>query len=135
MAALTVQEETAVIPPQTLPGRCPLWLQEDFEDTIKKNYPLGRQLLTDFSVQTRKLLEDAQPALNLPDFTTLRRIGHMLQGSSAALSSNLLAQCASAMDTAARKGNIAETKKNYETFRNKFSDFERITETWKKTHE
>jgi len=112
-----------------------LWNQQDFEDTIGGDAKLGCQLLADYISQTEKLLNDTGLSIADRDFLFLRRMGHTLQGSSAAISAQLLAQDAMLMDTAAKASNIIDVQTNYENFSKHFKQFKLTVEEWQAAHE
>jgi CheY-like chemotaxis protein/HPt (histidine-containing phosphotransfer) domain-containing protein len=108
-----------------------LWSEKDFTDTIGGNIKLGCQLLNDFVSQADSLLRKAEKALSDRDFQALRQTGHTLQGSSAAISIQLLAGIAYRMDAAAKDENLEETERCYNEFKKQYIQFKYLVGQWR----
>ncbi|HAH60898.1 MAG TPA: hybrid sensor histidine kinase/response regulator [Treponema sp.] len=108
------------------------WDQKDFEDTVSGNTVLGCQLIDDYRSQTAALVYHAEQAVRCRDFEELRRIGHTLRGSSAAISANALAKYGALINGQARQSDIENIKKSLTAFKDEFVFFELSSDKWKK---
>jgi CheY-like chemotaxis protein len=108
------------------------WDQKDFEDTISNNIALGCQLIDDYKNQTAAAIYHTEEAIKCRSFDELRRIGHMLKGSSAAISANSLAKYGTLINEQARQSDIESIKKSFSAFKDEFTFFELSSDKWKK---
>jgi HPt (histidine-containing phosphotransfer) domain-containing protein len=111
------------------------WDQKDFESTISGDMVLGTQLIDDYRSQTSTLMYHTEQAIRCRDYQELRRIGHTLKGSSAAISANSLAKYGGLINSAAKQADIESIRKSYGAFKEAFAIFELSSEKWKKQHE
>ena len=127
-------KEIAVIDSLTAPIS-ESWDQKDFESTISGDMVLGTQLIDDYRSQTSTLMYHTEQAIRCRDYQELRRIGHTLKGSSAAISANSLAKYGGLINSAAKQADIESIRKSYGAFKEAFAIFELSSEKWKKQHE
>ena len=108
------------------------WDQKDFEDTIGNDVMLGCELLDDYRSQTAGLIYHAEQAVKSGDFNELRRIGHTLKGSSAAISANSLAKFGGLINKYAKGSDLERVQKSFMAFKDEFTFFELSSDKWKK---
>jgi CheY-like chemotaxis protein len=108
------------------------WDQKDFEDTISNDVMLGCQLIDDYRSQTAGLLCHTEQAIKSCDFNELRRIGHTLKGSSAAISANSLAKFGGLINKYAKGSDKEGVQKSFMAFKDEFTFFELSSDKWKK---
>ena len=109
-----------------------IWDSQDFEDTIGHDKDLGTQILFDYILQTRQLIQKSETFIKNQDFSELRRLGHTLKGSSAAISANTLASLAEKINLLAKQQNIQEIQNFINKFSEEFDIFIHATDKWKK---
>lgn len=109
-----------------------IWDAQDFEDTIGHDKDLGTQILFDYVLQTKQLIENSEKLIQNKDFTELRRTGHTLKGSSAAISAKSLASIAEKINLAAKQEDIENLKLYINNFNKEFDLFILATDKWKK---
>lgn len=109
-----------------------IWDAQDFEDTIGHDKDLGTQILFDYVLQTKQLIENSEKLIQNKDFTELRRTGHTLKGSSAAISAKSLASIAEKINLAAKEEDIENLKLYINNFNKEFDLFILATDKWKK---
>jgi CheY-like chemotaxis protein len=124
-------KEIAILDSRTAPIN-ESWDQKDFEDTISGDFTLGCQLIDDYRNQTAALIYHTEQAVRCRDFDELRRIGHTLKGSSAAISANSLARYAAVINEQAKQADIENIKKSLAAFKDEFTFFELSSDKWKK---
>ena len=83
-------------------------------------------------MQTRQLIQKSETFIKNQDFTELRRLGHTLKGSSAAISANTLASIAEKINLLAKQQNTPEIQKYINKFSEEFDIFIQATDKWKK---
>lgn len=109
-----------------------LWDSADFEDTIGGDTELGRQLLFDYTDQTKEMIQKAKEAADGEDFAELRNIGHTLKGSSAAISAHRLADAGAKISAAARNSDAAAARTGIAEFGEQFERFLLAAEKWRR---
>lgn len=109
-----------------------IWDAQDFEDTIGHDKDLGTQILFDYVLQTKQLIENSEKLIQNKDFTELRRTGHTLKGSSAAISAKSLASIAEKINLSAKQQDIENLQIYIDKFNKEFDLFILATDKWKK---
>lgn len=108
-----------------------LWDAEDFEDTIGRDWDLGRQILLDFIDQTTALIKDAKKYIETENFEQLDLIAHTLKGSSAAISANKLFKIGENLNKSVKAQNLDEIKIDLDYFEKLFEIFILSTGKWR----
>lgn len=111
----------------------PCWDKADFMDTVSGDTMLAVQLLAEFCTQTSALLAKAEHMLAYKDFTELRKIGHLLKGSSASVSAKALSEYSERMDVAAKAADYSQVETNLVVLTEEFAKFQKDTESWQKS--
>ncbi|MBQ9495803.1 MAG: response regulator [Treponema sp.] len=106
------------------------WNQNDFEDSISGNTQFGCELIDDYSRQLSQSLSQIKTALERKDFEELRRIGHKIKGSSAAISAYSLAKCGERINKQAKKSDIMGVQASFNALKDEFAIFEISAHTW-----
>lgn len=128
----SIEVEIANLDTKLIKIQTSIWDSQDFEDTIGHDKDLGTQILFDYILQTRQLIQKSETFIKNQDFTELRRLGHTLKGSSAAISANTLASIAEKINLLAKQQNISEIQKYINKFSEEFDIFIQATDKWKK---
>ena len=128
----SIEIEIANLDTKLIKIQSSIWDSQDFEDTIGHDKDLGTQILFDYILQTRQLIQKSETFIKNQDFTELRRLGHTLKGSSAAISANTLASIAEKINLLAKQQNIPEIQKYINKFSEEFDIFIHATDKWKK---
>lgn len=128
----SIEVEIANLDTKLIKIQTSIWDSQDFEDTIGHDKDLGTQILFDYILQTRQLIQKSETFIKNQDFTELRRLGHTLKGSSAAISANTLASIAEKINLLAKQQNIPEIQKYINKFSEEFDIFIQATDKWKK---
>lgn len=128
----SIEVEIANLDTKLIKIQTSIWDSQDFEDTIGHDKDLGTQILFDYILQTRQLIQKSETFIENQDFTELRRLGHTLKGSSAAISSNTLASIAEKINLLAKQQNTPEIQKYINKFSEEFDIFIQATDKWKK---
>lgn len=128
----SIEVEIANLDTKLIKIQTSIWDSQDFEDTIGHDKDLGTQILFDYILQTRQLIQKSETFIKKQDFTELRRLGHTLKGSSAAISANTLASIAEKINLLAKQQNILEIQKYINKFSEEFDIFIQATDKWKK---
>ena len=128
----SIEVEIANLDTKLIKIQTAIWDSQDFEDTIGHDKDLGTQILFDYILQTRQLIQKSETFIKNQDFTELRRLGHTLKGSSAAISANTLASIAEKINLLAKQQNIPEIQKYINKFSEEFDIFIQATDKWKK---
>lgn len=128
----SIEVEIANLDTKLIKIQTSIWDSQDFEDTIGHDKDLGTQILFDYILQTRQLIQKSETFIKNQDFTELRRLGHTLKGSSAAISANTLASIAEKINLLAKQQNIPEIQKYINKFSEEFDIFIHATDKWKK---
>ena len=106
------------------------WNQKDFEDTIGGDRTLGRELIAEYRKQLAALLHDAEKAVAEKNFDELRRIGHTIKGSSAAISANALANRGARIDEDAKRHDIENVQNDFSALKDELTVFEINSDIW-----
>ncbi|MBP3562245.1 MAG: response regulator [Treponema sp.] len=128
----SIEVEIANLDTKLIKIQTSIWDSQDFEDTIGHDKDLGTQILFDYILQTRQLIQKSETFIKNQDFTELRRLGHTLKGSSAAISANTLASIAEKINLLAKQQNTPEIQKYINKFSEEFDIFIQATDKWKK---
>lgn len=128
----SIEVEIANLDTKLIKIQTSIWDSQDFEDTIGHDKDLGTQILFDYILQTRQLIQKSETFIKNQDFTELRRLGHTLKGSSAAISANTLASIAEKINLLAKQQNTPEIQKHINKFSEEFDIFIQATDKWKK---
>lgn len=128
----SIEVEIANLDTKLIKIQTSIWDSQDFEDTIGHDKDLGTQILFDYILQTRQLIQKSEIFIKNQDFTELRRLGHTLKGSSAAISANTLASIAEKINLLAKQQNTPEIQKHINKFSEEFDIFIQATDKWKK---
>ena len=128
----SIEIEIANLDTKLIKIQSSIWDSQDFEDTIGHDKDLGTQILFDYILQTRQLIQKSETFIKNQDFTELRRLGHTLKGSSAAISANTLASIAEKINLLAKQQNTPEIQKHINKFSEEFDIFIHATDKWKK---
>ncbi len=128
----SIEVEIANLDTKLIKIQTSIWDSQDFEDTIGHDKDLGTQILFDYILQTRQLIQKSETFIKNQDFTELRRLGHTLKGSSAAISANTLASTAEKINLLAKQQNTPEIQKYINKFSEEFDIFIQATDKWKK---
>ena len=128
----SIEVEIANLDTKLIKIQTSIWDSQDFEDTIGHDKDLGTQILFDYILQTRQLIQKSETFIKNQDFTELRRLGHTLKGSSAAISANTLASIAEKINLLAKQQNTPEIQKHINKFSEEFDIFIHATDKWKK---
>lgn len=128
----SIEVEIANLDTKLIKIQTSIWDSQDFEDTIDHDKDLGTQILFDYILQTRQLIQKSETFIKNQDFTELRRLGHTLKGSSAAISANTLASIAEKINLLAKQQNTPEIQKYINKFSEEFDIFIQATDKWKK---
>lgn len=128
----SIEIEIANLDTKLIKIQSSIWDSQDFEDTIGHDKDLGTQILFDYILQTRQLIQKSETFIKNQDFTELRRLGHTLKGSSAAISANTLASIAEKINLLAKQQNTPEIQKHINKFSEEFDIFIQATDKWKK---
>jgi CheY-like chemotaxis protein len=112
-----------------------IWNLSDFEDTISGDHHLGCELLDAYRKQASVFIHDTGQAIKNNDFQKLRQLGHLLEGSSGAVSAVLLAHNAEELNKKAKEADIEGIQKVYTEFCDNFSVFELMSDKWKRNNE
>lgn len=128
----SIEVEIANLDTKLIKIQTSIWDSQDFEDTIGHDKDLGTQILFDYILQTRQLIQKSETFIKNQDFIELRRLGHTLKGSSAAISANTLASIAEKINLLAKQQNIPEIQKYINKFSEEFDIFIHATDKWKK---
>lgn len=128
----SIEVEIANLDTKLIKIQTSIWDSQDFEDTIGHDKDLGTQILFDYILQTRQLIQKSETFIKNQDFTELRRLGHTLKGSSAAISANTLASIAEKINLLAKQQNTPEIQKYINKFSKEFDIFIQATDKWKK---
>lgn len=128
----SIEVEIANLDTKLIKIQTSIWDSQDFEDTIGHDKDLGTQILFDYILQTRQLIQKSEAFIKNQDFTELRRLGHTLKGSSAAISANTLASIAEKINLLAKQQNTPEIQKYINKFSEEFDIFIQATDKWKK---
>lgn len=128
----SIEVEIANLDTKLIKIQTSIWDSQDFEDTIGHDKDLGTQILFDYILQTRQLIQKSETFIKNQDFTELRRLGHTLKGSSAAISANTLASIAEKINLLAKQQNTPEIQKYINNFSEEFDIFIQATDKWKK---
>jgi CheY-like chemotaxis protein len=128
----SIEVEIANLDTKLIKIQTSIWDSQDFEDTIGHDKDLGTQILFDYILQTRQLIQKSETFIKNQDFIELRRLGHTLKGSSAAISANTLASIAEKINLLAKQQNILEIQKYINKFSEEFDIFIQATDKWKK---
>lgn len=128
----SIEVEIANLDTKLIKIQTSIWDSQDFEDTIGHDKDLGTQILFDYILQTRQLIQKSETFVKNQDFTELRRLGHTLKGSSAAISANTLASIAEKINLLAKQQNTPEIQKHINKFSEEFDIFIQATDKWKK---
>ena len=110
------------------------WNQKDFEDTIGGDSILGRELIAEYRKQLASLLHDAEKAVAEKDFDELRRIGHKIKGSSAAISAKALAKRGARIEEDAKKHDIENIRSGFAALKDELAVFEVDSDIWQREH-
>ena len=128
----SIEVEIANLDTKLIKIQTSIWDSQDFEDTIGHDKDLGTQILFDYILQTRQLIQKSETFIKNQDFIELRRLGHTLKGSSAAISANTLASIAEKINLLAKQQNTPEIQKYINKFSEEFDIFIQATDKWKK---
>lgn len=128
----SIEVEIANLDTKLIKIQTSIWDSQDFEDTIGHDKDLGTQILFDYILQTRQLIQKSETFIKNQDFTELRRLGHTLKGSSAAISANTLASIAEKINLLAKQQDTPEIQKYINKFSEEFDIFIQATDKWKK---
>lgn len=107
-----------------------LWDIQDFEDTIGSDWDLGNQIILDYIDQTGEFLISGKKFIETRNFRELHRVSHTLNGSSAAISANKLANIAAKMNQAAIEKKSDEALLKLLEFEESFNLFLLKTNKW-----
>lgn len=107
-----------------------LWDIQDFEDTIGRDWDLGNQIILDYIDQTGEFLISGKKFIETRNFRELHRVSHTLNGSSAAISANKLANIAAKMNQAAIEKKSDEALLKLLEFEESFNLFLLKTNKW-----
>ena len=110
------------------------WNQKDFEDTIGGDSILGRELIAEYRKQLASLLHDAEKAVAEKDFDELRRIGHKIKGSSAAISAKALAKRGARIEEDAKKHDIENIRSGFAALKDELAVFEVDSDIWQREY-
>lgn len=100
-----------------------LWDISDFEDTIGRDWDLGRQIILDYIEQTESLIKDAKKYIKETNFQQLDMIAHTLKGSSATISANKLFKIGEKLNKSVKNKDLKEATINLEYFEKMFEIF------------
>lgn len=107
-----------------------LWDHQDFEDTIQKNWELGKKILFDYIEQTKLIIDESITSIETKNQENLIRTAHTLKGSSGAISANRLKIIATKMNEEAKKGNFEMCASLINDFTKSFENFILASKKW-----
>ena len=111
------------------------WNQKDFEHAIGGDIGLGKELLAEYRNQLARFIHEIEKAIVLKDFETLRRLGHTIKGSSAAIGAYVLSNRGASIEKEARKRGIENIEKDFAALKDEFVIFEFNANAWKRKWE
>ncbi len=112
-----------------------VWDTADFEDTIGGDSELGKQLIEDFCIQTKKLIEKIPALVRSGNYNELRRTGHTLKGSAATISAISISAHGDALNKAAHAGDKGSLMEEQRFLVEELERFSVAANNWRKMND
>lgn len=103
----------------------PVWDKQEFYEMISNNMNFGNKLISDFISQTESLAKSLENAIASKDFLNIRKTGHTIKGSAAAIFAESISDAGRCIEFAAQKSDLTTILKSKRDFEEQFKLFKK----------